>query len=121
MIKGINTGGRYITVTGGAPGSTYVNNYSGGQGVGNMRYNTSTQNMEVFDGNQWHRFGGSYASVSLNSAAIEALDWCQRKMTEEAKIKELCEKSPTVADAFATYNDAKSKLEVVLTLADQAK
>ena len=33
--------------------STYINGYSGLQGVGNMRYNTSSQSMEVFDGNNW--------------------------------------------------------------------
>ena len=77
-------------------------------------------NYEVFDGSNWLSFGG-YADISLSQAAILALDWCTRKMIEEAKIKELCEKSPAVADAFAAYNDAKEKLEIVLTLADQAQ
>jgi len=42
MIKNIHASGRYIQVTGG-DASTYVNNYSGSQGVGNLRYNTSNR------------------------------------------------------------------------------
>jgi hypothetical protein len=42
-------------------------------------------------------------------------------MIEEAKINELAAKNATIADALATYNDAKSKLEVVLALTDEQK
>ncbi len=68
MIKGI-TQGKYITVTGGQPGSNYVNNYSGAQGVGNMRFNTSTQNIEIWDGSNWVTFNTSYATVGLSPDA----------------------------------------------------
>ena len=120
MIKGINNGltGGYLHVQNGSSYSPYISPNSNNPMTGMMRSNNG--NYEVFDGNSWISIGGSYADVSLSQTAIAALDWCQRKMVEEAKIKELCDKSPAVADAFTAYNDAKSKLEVVLTLADQA-
>lgn len=118
MIKGINninTGG-YINV--GVNGwQPHVSPNSSNPMTGMIRLNNS--NYEVFDGNGWLQFG-QHADVSLSQSAIAALDWCQRKMIEEAKINELAKKSPTVADALATYNDARSKLEMVLTLTDTA-
>ena len=119
MIKGISSGitGGYLNVNGNGY-TPYISPNSNNPMTGMVRSNGS--NMEVFDGSTWIQFGG-YADVSLSQSAIQALDWCQRKMIEEAKIKELCDKSPAVADAFAAYNDAKEKLEIVLTLADQAQ
>jgi hypothetical protein len=117
MIKGINSINTAGYIYTGSNGYTpYVSPNSSNPMTGMIRLNGN--NYEVFDGTNWQQFG-QYADVSLSQSAIAALDWCQRKMIEEAKIKELCEKSPAVADAFATYTDAKSKLEVVLTLADQ--
>jgi hypothetical protein len=118
MIKDINSGmsSGYLNVSNGGY-TPYISANSNNPMTGMIRLNGS--NYEVFDGSTWMQFG-SYASVSLNQSAISALDWCQRKMIEEAKIKELAAKNPTVADAFAAYNDAKSKLEMVLTLTDQA-
>ena len=46
MIKGINTGGRYMQVDGGSPSTTYINNYGSNPGVGNMRYNPSSRSEE---------------------------------------------------------------------------
>jgi hypothetical protein len=119
MIKGVNisNGGAYLHS--GTSGYTpYVSPNSSNPMTGMVRVNGNQ--FEVFDGNGWLQMG-SYADISLNQTAIAALDWCQRKMVEEAKIKELAERSPTVADALATYNEAKSKLEMVLTLTDQAQ
>lgn len=76
-------------------------------------------NMEVFNGSTWIQFG-STAEVSLNATAIAALDWCQKKMVEESRIKELATKNVTVADALAKYELAQEQLKVVLALTEQA-
>ena len=116
MIKGFNTGttGGYLHVNG-HNYTPHISPNANNPSTGMLRVNGS--NYEVFDGSSWQQFG-TYADISLSQAAIAALDWCQRKMTEEAKIKELCDKSPTVADAYEKYNRAKEQLEVVLTLTD---
>jgi len=99
MIKGI-TAGPFLTVSGGSP-STYVGNYnSGAQGVGNMRYNTSTQNMEVFDGSSWQILGSSYTQISLTSEAESLLNWARNKMIEEQSLKVRMEKHPGLKEAY---------------------
>jgi hypothetical protein len=119
MIKDINAGmsSGYLNVSNSGY-TPYISANSSNPMTGMIRLNGS--NYEVFDGTSWMMFGG-YSSISLNAAAISALDWCQKKMIEEAKINELAAKNATIADALATYNDAKAKLEMVLTLTDEQK
>jgi hypothetical protein len=116
MIKGINQGGRYITVTGGTPGSNYVNSYSGAQGIGNMRFNTSTQNMEIWDGNNWITLQSSYATVQLTDEAINLLDWAREKRAEEWKIQELIKTNPAVKIAYEQVLKSQEQLKITTIL-----
>jgi hypothetical protein len=116
MIKGISQGGRYINVTGGMPGSTYINNYSGAQGIGNMRFNTSTQNVEVWDGNNWMTLQTSYATVQLDSEAIGLLDWAKEKRTEEWMIQESIKTNPAVKIAYEQVLKAQAQLKTTIIL-----
>ena len=117
MIKGISQGGRYITVTGGSPGSNYINNYSGAQGVGNMRFNTSNQNTEVWDGSSWMTLQSSYATVQLDEEAIRILDWAKNEMIKEIEIKILAKDHPAVSVAYENARRAKEQLELISILA----
>ena len=116
MIKGINQGGRYITVTGGMPGSNYINNYSGAQGIGNMRFNTSNQNVEVWDGNSWMTLQSSYATVQLDNDAIRILDWAKEKMQEENSLTELAKKHPAISAALDQVQRAQEQLKTTIIL-----
>lgn len=91
--------GRYMQVTGGSA-STYINGYAGQQGVGNMRYNTSNQNMEVFDGINWVVLNMGYASVGLTGDAESLLDWARKKRDEEVKLQSLIDKHPGLKEAY---------------------
>lgn len=115
MIKDIYTSGRYMQVSGGSS-STYVNGYSGLQGVGNMRYNTTNQCMEVFDGNNWVTLNMGVASVGLNSEAETLLDWARQKRDEEFRIKTLMEKHPGLKEAYERLEIMKA-----LTLEEEKK
>jgi len=115
MLKDITASGRYVTVTSGAS-STYINGYSGLQGVGNMRYNTSNQNIEVFDGNQWIQLNMGYASVGLNGEAESLLDWARKKRDEELEIQVLAEKHPAVKAALEAVERAKEQLKLIKEL-----
>lgn len=99
MIKDIMQAGRYMQVSSGSA-STYVNGYSGLQGVGNMRYNTSNQTMEVFDGNNWVVLNMGYASVGLTPEAEVLLDWAKQKRDEEFKLQSLIDKHPGLKEAY---------------------
>jgi hypothetical protein len=116
MIKNITPIGRYITVSGGNS-STYVTSYSGAQGVGNMRFNTSTQNMEVFDGNLWMTLNMDYASVGLNSEAESLLDWARKKRDEELAWESLAKDNKAVKIALDNLEQAKQQLDITTKLA----
>jgi hypothetical protein len=116
MIKGITQSGRYITVTNGNA-STYVNSYSGQQGVGNMRFNTSTQNMEVFDGNSWLMLNMAHASVGLNNEAESLLDWARKKRDEELTWQNLAATSQAVKIALDNLEQARHQLDITAKLA----
>ena len=52
MIKTIISNSPYLVIYN--HGATnYMNNYSGAQGLGNMQFNTTTQRIEVWDGQMW--------------------------------------------------------------------
>jgi hypothetical protein len=116
MIKGITQSGRYTTVSNGNA-STYVNSYSGQQGVGNMRFNTSTQNMEVFDGSNWVMLNMSYASVGLTPDAESLLDWAKEKRNEELAWESLAKDNQAVKIALENLNKARQQLDVTAKLA----
>lgn len=115
MIKNITGGGKYMTVTGGAA-STYVNNYSGAQGVGNMRFNTSTQNIEIYDGNGWVPMASGYATISMTSEAESLLDWARQKRAEEMELNELAKTNPTIADLQKQIKEKKEQIDIVRAL-----
>lgn len=116
MIKDITASGRYVQVVSGMS-STYINGYSGLQGVGNMRYNTSSQNMEVFDGNNWVQLNMGYASVGLNSEAESLLDWARKKRDEELAWESMATKNAAVRIALNNLEEAKRQLDITAKLA----
>lgn len=116
MIKNITASGRYMTVSGGNS-NTYINGYSGLQGVGNMRYNTSNQCMEVFDGNSWITINMDYTSVGLNSDAESLLDWARQKRDEELAWQSLAKDNQAVKIALDNLEQARRQLDITAKLA----
>lgn len=113
MIKGITAGSRFLTVTGGQPVTNYVNNYSGSQGVGNMRYNTSTQNMEVFDGNAWIMLSMSYATVQMSHEAETLLDWAKEERDRQLRRQSLVKNNPALQKAFDAIKRAETNFDLL--------
>ena len=113
MIKGINQSGRYITISGGVPPGNYFTSFSGQTMVGQLRWNPSTQNTEVYDGNNWQTLGTTYASVGLTPQAETAIDWALQKIREEQELDELCKQHPSVAEAY-------ERLQILKTLTKQS-
>ena len=107
--------GRYITVTNGSS-STYVNGHSGLQGVGNMRYNTSSQNMEVFDGSNWVMLNMAMPSIGLNTDAESLLDWARQKRIEELELQALAQEHPSIKDLVNDIEKKKDQIKMIRTL-----
>ncbi len=118
MIKGISGSGQFITVTNGSS-STYVNAYGGAQGVGNVRFNTTNQNLEVFDGNSWVMLNMSYASVGLTGEAESLLMWAREERAARQKAETMALTNVTVADALNRVREAEQQLIVIAALCEQ--
>jgi hypothetical protein len=115
MIKSVVGSGRYLTAYSNNA-SNYVTNFSGAQGLGDLRFNTVHQCLEVYNGSMWQPLSMSDVSVSLTQDAVEAIDWVNQKRVEEMKIKELAERHPAVADQLAAVREAEEKLRMIAAL-----
>jgi hypothetical protein len=118
MISNVFPTGRYVQVSGGTA-STYVNGYSGAQGIGNMRYNTSSQRMEVFDGSGWVQLNMGSVSVGLNGEAESLLDWAREKCNQELEWQNLAASSEAVKIALENLEQAKHQLAITAHLAKE--
>ena len=73
-----------------------------------VRYNSSMNRMEVYDGVVWLELGGP-AEIGLTHQAEEVLQWARRKMEEEARIEQL-------AKDHEGIRDLKEKLDMMIAL-----
>jgi hypothetical protein len=114
MIGNIGQTGKYVAVTGG-PGTNYVNN-AGYMGVGQLQFNTGTQQLEVYNGTSWQRLNLGQYYVGLNPHAELILDWADKKMHEEREARAMAEQYPAVADAMGAVREAEEQLKTVVAL-----
>jgi len=113
MIKTVNSAGRYVMVQGGFPATTYINTSPGYMNVGDVRYNTSIQRLEVYDGNMWVELNTSHASVGLTPEAEMALDWAINKKREDAMLEEKAKSSPALADLLKEKQKIEDQIKVI--------
>ena len=118
MIKAIHASGKYIEVIGGSA-STYVTAQPGSQGVGNLRFNTGQQRLEVYDGTTWLELNSPHAGVGLNRVAEEAIDWARRQMEEEKRLEILAKEHPVVQDALEAVQQAQERVRIVAALVQE--
>jgi hypothetical protein len=81
-----------------------------------MRFNTTTQSVEVYDGQMWQPMQMTDVSLMLTQDAQDAIAWADQKRVEEHKIKELAERHPAVADQLAAVREAEEKLRMITLL-----
>ena len=120
MIKTINAG-TGITVNNGY--NTWPSFYNtvistGNSLVGQLRYNGSSQNMEVYDGNSWIAMASAWPTVELAPHVQAVVNWAQTKMAEESRLKALAAKHPSVEDALKAVAKAEEQVRIVAALMD---
>lgn len=98
------TGGEYLNVSSSKGAMPYINMSSTQPMLGALAYDASTQSLKVYDGSNWMTIGGGAATVNLSHDAITILNWAKAKMSEEAELKKLCEKHPTIKDIVDQMN-----------------
>jgi hypothetical protein len=108
--------GRYMMVNGGMPATTYINTSAGYMNVGDVRYNTSMQRLEVYDGNMWIELNTSHASVGLTPDAEHAIDWAIKKQREDTYLESLAKSNPTIGDLIKQKKELEDKIKMVQTL-----
>jgi len=108
--------GKHIMVGGGNSASNYINTGAGMMGVGDLRFNTSTQQIEFYNGQTWQIFIMAQATVGLTSTAETAIDWAHKKMEEEREARAMAEQYPAVADALGAVREAEQQLKTVVAL-----
>jgi hypothetical protein len=119
MIRGLSSTGNYTIIAGGAPATPYISN--GGLGAGNVRFNTNTQYMEVYDGHSWLQLASSYASVGLTPEAERLLDWAKRKLNEESALELKAKDNPAIADLLKQRNTIDEQIKVIEILTKDNK
>jgi hypothetical protein len=115
MIKNLTSNSPFLTVSGGMPAGTYIAHGSG-PGVGNMRYNPNSQNIEVFDGNLWVIMQSNNAYISLDTEAVSLLEWARKKRNEEFELERLAESSPAIKDLVTQVKEKQEQIKIVQTL-----
>jgi len=115
MIKYIASYGKYTNVIGG-PATNYINNHIGAQGVGNLRFNTTNQSMEVYDGMSWITLQMGHVNVGLNADAESLLDWAKKKRDEEFELEALAQTNSTIKDLVNTIKQKQEQISIVRTL-----
>lgn len=88
--------------------------------VGQVRYNGSSQTMEVYDGTVWMSIQPAHPLVELSGEVQAILTWARAKIAEEARIQELADKHPSVADALAAVKYSEEQVKIVAALVDNA-
>ena len=111
MIKGINSSGRYLTVTGGTASNPYIS--PGSVGAGMMRYNPNMNCIEVNDGNMWKQLDMSYATVELNPETENLLEWVRLERTKQRILAERIEQNPALKKAYAAVVRAQENFDIL--------
>jgi|694.fasta_scaffold18843_11 hypothetical protein len=118
MIRVIS-GGTGVQISGGhASWPQFYNSASstGNSLIGQVRYNGSSQNMEVYDGSSWLTMPSSYSTVELAPEVQSVLNWARMKMAEESRIQQLAAQHPTVADALLARDRAEDAVKIAVAL-----
>jgi len=113
MITSIIPSSQYISVSV-SGNTTYVPN--NGQLAGQLRYNTSTQSIEIYDGISWIVMGQQYATVDLGENTKSIMEWARKKMHEEALLESYAEQYPAIRSALDNYKEAEKQLLVMTAL-----
>lgn len=98
MINNFSITSPHLTTS--AYSTPYIGN--NGQSAGTVRWNTSGQQMEVFDGSIWLSINQNI-TVGMTSTAEEAIRWADEKRREELDLKQRMEKNPGLKDAYEKF------------------
>jgi hypothetical protein len=115
MIKGINSSGRYITVSGGSASNPYIS--PGAAGAGMVRYNPNMNQLEINDGNSWQTLQTSYATVELTPETESLLDWARKERQRQYDRESRIQNNPALKKAYEAIKRAEENFDLLETIA----
>jgi hypothetical protein len=119
MIKSINSSGRYLTVSGGSPSSTYIS--PGAVGSGMMRYNGNMNCIEVNDGNSWIQLQSNYATIELTPDGESLLEWARKERDKQWARDERIRKNPALKKAYEAIQRAEANFDILDKIVGEAE
>jgi hypothetical protein len=111
MLKNITSNSRYIQANGGTSSPPYINMSNASAGM--IRYNGTSQNMEIYDGMSWLTLSTNYATVGLTIDAESAIAWAKRQMEREARREQLIKENPALKKAYEAIKRAEDNFDIL--------
>lgn len=81
--------------------------------MGNVRFNTVNQNLEVYDGNSWQQLNMSYATVDLSPEAQQLLEWARRERLRQIERESKIQNNPALRQAHAAIQRAEENFDLL--------
>lgn len=95
MIKNIHSSSNHIQIGQGYSNAPPIS--PGAQSAGMLRYNTSSNTIEVYNGVAWFSIETT-ADILLSPIAQQAMDWAIKKMEEDSRLQSLMARHPGLKD-----------------------
>lgn len=111
MLKNITSNSRYIRANGGTSSPPYINMSNTSAGM--IRYNGTSQNMEIYDGMSWLTLSTNYATVGLTLDAEQAIEWVKEEMQKQAKRQRLVKENPALQKAYEAILRAEENFDIL--------
>ena len=105
MIKNIHSSSSHIQVRQGYSNVPPIS--PGAQSAGMLRWNTSSNSIEVYNGVAWFGIETS-TDIDLSENTKQALTWAHKKMEEEIKLLDLLERHPGLKDLHDKFEIMKA-------------
>jgi hypothetical protein len=84
--------------------------------AGMVRYNGTTSNFEVYDGNIWYPITSLSTTIALDRGTQEILSWAKKKRDEEMQREKLAESYPAVKDLMIQIEEKEAQIKIIQTL-----
>lgn len=84
--------------------------------AGMVRYNGTSNSLEIYDGFTWLTIASTYPTVELTAEVQSILEWARQKRTEEAEWLKLASDNATLQDAIDTLKKAQEQVKILVAL-----
>lgn len=115
MISSIIAASNHITINING-NNTYIGNL--GQFSGQLKYNTTSQLIEIYDGMQWIPINQSHVSIDISPEIKQIIEWAKIQMHKESHIKTMAENNPAIKLAYENYKNAEQNLLITTLLSN---